>query len=224
MNKPNRKVRKFFKRKGKGKGKTAGAFLQTMPDSEVEATFFDQGHKGRGKSKGKRSSGKGKGRKQNPKGPDGQIMKCRVCGSIEHFQRECPNNNGSIPPPTPHTTFMSFTTSATGSVTAGTGSVTTGQTQDANNQPEPLNQSLFSVGSSRANRKGNSSIFMMNFDDGRSVTSRSETSQSATYTQAQSSQGDPWYRNDPWLGGGGRLIPYMDLFLLGAQVILWPVW
>ena len=48
---------------------------------------------------------------------------------------------------------------------------------------------------------------MMNYDDGRSVTSRSETSQSATYTQAKGSQGDPWYRNDPWLGGGGQFIP-----------------
>ena len=53
----------------------------------------------------------------------------------------------------------------------------------------------------------------MNYHDGRSVTSRSpsETSHSATYTQAgPSSQGDPWYRNDPWLGSqAGQFVPIL---------------
>ena len=34
----------------------------------------------------------------NPRGPDGQIMKCRKCGSTEHFQKECPQNQGAPAP------------------------------------------------------------------------------------------------------------------------------
>jgi hypothetical protein len=52
----------------------------------------------KGKGKGKFSSGKGKGRRMNPKGPDGQIMKCRKCGSIEHLQKDCPRNQGGTRP------------------------------------------------------------------------------------------------------------------------------
>ena len=88
MRKPVRRVRRFIKRKGKGKGKNPGYFLSTLRDQEIEQMFFGKGgKKGKGKAKGKRSSGKGKGRRGNPKGPDGQVMKCRVCQSTEHFQR-----------------------------------------------------------------------------------------------------------------------------------------
>ena len=82
MGKPVRKVRRFVRRykgkgKGKGKGKTkgnlgapsAGAYLQSLADDDIEAVFATKG-----KGKGKRSSGKGKGRKGNPKGPNGQTL------------------------------------------------------------------------------------------------------------------------------------------------------
>jgi hypothetical protein len=92
MRKPVRRVRRFLKRRGKGKGKHPGYYLANLSEQEIESMFFAKGRKGKGK--GKRSSGKGKGRRQNPKGPDGQIMKCRKCGSTEHFQRECPRNSG----------------------------------------------------------------------------------------------------------------------------------
>ena len=93
MRKPVRRVRRFMKRKGKGKGKHPGYYLTTLKDQEIEEIFFCKGPK-KGKGTGKRSTGKGKGRRTNPKGPDGKIMKCRKCGSIEHFQRECPKNQG----------------------------------------------------------------------------------------------------------------------------------
>ena len=77
MRKPVRRVRRFMKRKGKGKGKHPGYFLTTLKDQEIENLFFGKGRKGC-KGKGKRSSGKGRGRRQNPKGRDGQIMKDRL--------------------------------------------------------------------------------------------------------------------------------------------------
>ena len=95
MREPVRRVRRFLKRKGKGKGKHPGYFLSTLSESEIENMFFMKGKPRKGKGKGKFSSGKGKGRKMNPKGPDGQIMKCRKCGSVEHFQKDCPRNQGS---------------------------------------------------------------------------------------------------------------------------------
>ena len=74
MNKPNRRVRRFFKRKGVGKGKSSGAFLMSFNDQEIDSMFFGGSNKGRGKAMGKRSSGKGKGRRMNPKGLDGQPL------------------------------------------------------------------------------------------------------------------------------------------------------
>ena len=99
MRKPVRRVRRFFKRRGKGRGKHSGFFLANMTDSEVTETFFQKGFKGRGKGKGKRSSGKGFGRRQNPKGKNGEILNCRKCGSTEHFIKDCPQANGT--PATP---------------------------------------------------------------------------------------------------------------------------
>ena len=90
MGKPIRHVRRFFKKRGKGKGKHSGTYLASLNDYEVSELFFKGKGKGKSKGKGKRSSGKGKGHRGNPRGPDGQIMTCRTCGSTEHFQRECP--------------------------------------------------------------------------------------------------------------------------------------
>ena len=95
MHKPTRKVRRFFKKrrkgKGKGKGRNRFAFLTEMSDQEYDSMFFG----GKGKSKGKsRTSGKGKGRRKNPRGYDGLIMKCSICGSEEHLRARCPQNTG----------------------------------------------------------------------------------------------------------------------------------
>ena len=44
------------------------------------------GGKGKGGSKG------GKGQRKNPRDKNGDLMKCHVCGSDEHLQRRCPQN------------------------------------------------------------------------------------------------------------------------------------
>ena len=49
MNKPNRRVRRHFKRKGKGKGKHPGLYLQSLTDYEVDEIFV-------GNKKGKAAS------------------------------------------------------------------------------------------------------------------------------------------------------------------------
>ena len=88
MRKPVRKVRRFFRKPGKGQGKQPRkgarlsgkgitAYVADLTDDAYEETFFGKGRgKGRGKVKGKRSSGKGMGNSRNPRGRDGAIMKC----------------------------------------------------------------------------------------------------------------------------------------------------
>ena len=103
MKKPVRQVRRFFRRrmKGKGKGKSGkrmtgkgiAAFTMKLNDEDYEELYFGKGKgKGKGKSKGIRSSGKGFGRKENPKGKDGRTMECYTpgCGSTTHLARDCP--------------------------------------------------------------------------------------------------------------------------------------
>ena len=85
-----------MKGKGKGKGKRMTGkgitnYVETLNDAEYEETFF--GGKGSGKGR-PRTSGKGKGGRTNPKGKDGQTMKCHGCGSEFHLKRECPRNGG----------------------------------------------------------------------------------------------------------------------------------
>ena len=113
MKKPVRKIRRTirreFGRKGKGKGKGKRrrlhgrgvlAFLASLPDTEYEEVLFG---KGKGKGKGRRNtSGKGKGRKGNPKDRDGKTMECDICGSTQHFRRECPKGDGKGRSPSAH--------------------------------------------------------------------------------------------------------------------------
>ena len=107
--KPVRKVRRFFRRtlnrkgkssKGKGKrvtGKGMSSYLAELSQEDFDDMFFSKGKgKGsKGRSRGVKSSGKSMGRRTNPRGPDGQIMKCTGnngrCGSETHFRRECPH-------------------------------------------------------------------------------------------------------------------------------------
>ena len=83
--KPVRALRRVLRRKGKGKGKHA---FYDIAATLQQSTFF----KGRGK--GSRTSGKGFGRRINPKGRDGQILKCSICQSQYHLRAKCPQRNG----------------------------------------------------------------------------------------------------------------------------------
>ena len=72
MQKPVRRVRRFIRRSGKGKGCSKGKgasrfeFLARMDDFAIDAAFFG-GKAGKVKSKGEhRSTGTGKGRRRNP--------------------------------------------------------------------------------------------------------------------------------------------------------------
>ena len=95
MQRPTRFVRRTIKGKGKskgrkGKGKGRYSFLESLSDEAYSVAFY-----GKGKGKGKRRSfnkGKGKGRQSNPRGRDGQVMTCSICGSESHFRAECPQN------------------------------------------------------------------------------------------------------------------------------------
>ena len=105
---PVRKFRRYakrFRRKGKGKGSKGFGFGKSgrphflAQNDEVLAYL-----KGSGKGKRSHTSGKGFGRRKNPRGRDGQIMKCRVCNSEEHFAARCPqrNSSGATGSGTPH--------------------------------------------------------------------------------------------------------------------------
>ena len=89
---PVRKFRRFFKaRRGKGKGKSkgkkgSGSGNSFMWYQEEVAAFLS----GKGKGDRSHSSGKGFGRRKNPKGRDGQIMRCHECQSDEHLVARCP--------------------------------------------------------------------------------------------------------------------------------------
>ena len=87
--------------------KAVTAMLAEMDDGEVQLALpAFRGH---------RSPGKGKGRRSNPKGPDGQTMRCFECGSTEHLAGACPRrapSSGS----NQATTFFTRSTDANMSV------------------------------------------------------------------------------------------------------------
>ncbi len=78
--------------KGKGKGKHheglghTGRFMWTADDTLAYL-------KGRGKGHRPGSSGKGFGRRGNPKDRDGNVMRCSICNSEEHFAARCPQKD-----------------------------------------------------------------------------------------------------------------------------------
>jgi hypothetical protein len=191
-NKPNRGVRRHFRRKGKGKGKHPGAYLQSLTDQELESIFFNK--KGRGKAFGKKSSGKGKGRRQNPKGKDGQIMKCRVCGSTEHFQKECPRGGKGAGAPGQATQFftyncMTYNEDFEGPLTH----MTTGTSSSSTSARRELETTFVSTNDSTRTHHA-----FMNFNF--NLPQPSYDGQSSNGTQ--SSAGDPWHRQDPWTNSG----------------------
>ena len=88
--KPVRKFRRKFRRsskgRGKGKGRSKKGSRNYMFTKDDVQTFLA----GKGKGGRSHSSGKGFGRKQNPRDKSGNIMRCRICNSEEHFAAQCP--------------------------------------------------------------------------------------------------------------------------------------
>jgi len=104
--KPVRRVRRYYKKtaytKHYGRGKSQGRFVKgkyksrrsyftdwrNLSDRDMtEALTYLQRED---PSVNVYTSGKGKGRRGNPKGPDGNPLKCFDCGSTEHLRAECP--------------------------------------------------------------------------------------------------------------------------------------
>ena len=104
--KPVRRVRRYFKKtaytKDYGRGKSRGRFgkgryksrrsyytdwRNLSPRDMNEALTYLQRED---PSVNVYTSGKGKGRRGNPKGADGNVLKCFDCGSTEHLRAECP--------------------------------------------------------------------------------------------------------------------------------------
>ena len=103
--KPVRRTRRFLKRSF-GKGFSKGSFSQHFVDrlrskgkgrgytylGMLEPHDMEQIFKGKAKGKG---SGKGFGRRSgNPKGKDGEVLKCHNCGSTEHLAARCTQRPG----------------------------------------------------------------------------------------------------------------------------------
>ena len=106
--KPTRKFRRIHKRfrlaKGKGRGFSRHA-MKTKGSGKGQPMFHVEAFQealtylgGKGKGHRKHTSGKGTGRRMNPTGRDGQVMKCRLCNSPEHFAARCPQSRTSAPP------------------------------------------------------------------------------------------------------------------------------
>ena len=66
--------------------------------------------------------GKGKFRRGNPKGKDGKTLKCSLCGSEEHFIKDCPQNTTGMTHSNAKTGHKAFATTTANSETSATGS------------------------------------------------------------------------------------------------------
>eukprot|EP00971_Amphidinium_carterae_P352996 6492791-Amphidinium_carterae.2 len=76
-------------KKGKSKGQSKGGYLNNV--------FVEDALPEQEQAYMKTNKGKSKGKRRNPRGADGNVMKCHNCGSEEHLVRDCPRNQG---PPT----------------------------------------------------------------------------------------------------------------------------
>ena len=62
--------------------------MANLNDHQIEEYVYLPKGKGGTGGKGKqRSTGKGKDRVGNPRGPDGNPIRCHHCGSTQHFER-----------------------------------------------------------------------------------------------------------------------------------------
>ena len=107
--KPAREFRRILKRfrtaKGKGKGFSRHA-MRTKGNGKGQPLFHVEAFNetlaflgGKGKGHRRHTSGNGTGRRMNPTGRDGQVMKCRVCNSPEHFEARCPQSRNTSTSP-----------------------------------------------------------------------------------------------------------------------------
>ena len=85
---PPRRYRKFNKVRKRhfSKFRTHGRYAAFLPQNAFA------GHRGPGGPKTKFSAHK---RKTNPRGKDGKPLECHKCGSTDHLQRDCPQNQGT---------------------------------------------------------------------------------------------------------------------------------
>ena len=92
--KPVRALRRVLRRKGKGKGSKGGLGHAYVNINETlqQSSFY------KGKGKGGKSSGKGFGRRLNPKGRDGEVLKCSICQSQYHLRARCPQRSDASQP------------------------------------------------------------------------------------------------------------------------------
>ncbi|KAL5019436.1 hypothetical protein ScPMuIL_003481, partial [Solemya velum] len=87
-------LRKF---KGQATGGATGGTMSTTP-IKVEPTYMASTSSNRYYRRPRnfntpnKRMDKTKERKINPKGPDGQLLTCRACGSFRHLIRECPDS------------------------------------------------------------------------------------------------------------------------------------
>eukprot|EP00973_Karenia_brevis_P033848 4670773-Karenia_brevis.AAC.1 len=98
-------LRRRLIRKGKGTGRRLSGrattiFALGLTDEDYEILFYGHGKgKGKGKKFGRLCSGQRSGPKQNPRGRDGQTMKCLgnngQCSKTTHRRRECPHEPGN---------------------------------------------------------------------------------------------------------------------------------
>ena len=87
--------RKGGKRKGR-KGKSRGKGRYHFEPSVINHSSLagGKGGKRKGKGKGKGKSGSNMSYVTNPRGSDGQIMKCHECLSTDHLAASCPEKKG----------------------------------------------------------------------------------------------------------------------------------
>ena len=90
---------KRFSRKGKCEGpRSFGRYISRVFLTHDDTVAY---LRGRGKCHRAHTSGKGHGRRKNPKGRDGEPMKCHGCGADDHLVGQCPTEGkgkGSAPP------------------------------------------------------------------------------------------------------------------------------
>eukprot|EP00971_Amphidinium_carterae_P292035 5797397-Amphidinium_carterae.1 len=93
--KNTRAVRRFH-RKEKGKGKHASGKSKGKGKNGYMNNVFVEAASSEPEHAYMRAKGKAKGnQKRNPRGADGNIMKCHNCGSEEHLVRDCPRGQSA---------------------------------------------------------------------------------------------------------------------------------
>ena len=87
---------RWSRRKGQGKGKSHSKGGRPFGAHSYfeDSIFFNKGGHKKGKGFGTNKGKMYRPSRQNPRGPDGQLLKCFDCGSTEHLRRHCPHRKG----------------------------------------------------------------------------------------------------------------------------------